>query len=184
MKRVSTYLLTAVTAAATAIFAPLAIRHTRFVDDEANIQTDAAFRDGLFLARLDAENGRKPHLISGRWSSDADRRLFVAAYLQAYREMRGDLTLEQLESSPPASKRGYQDGLTDGLQRREESGAFQATATENYKRADRGHSDSSGDLNQYKQDYREAYCNGYQLAYYGKIAEIETANVLGRREPE
>ena len=184
MKRLSTHLLTALAGVATAMFAPMALHHSHFVVDDDNHQTDAAFRDGLFLARLDAENGRKAHLMSGRWSTDADRRLFVAAYLQAYREMRGDLTPEQLESSRPAAKRGYRDGLADGLQQREESGAFHATVTENYRRADRGYSASSGDLNQYKQDYREAYCNGYQFAYYGKVADIETANVLRRREAE
>jgi hypothetical protein len=51
--------------------------------------TDAAFRDGLFLGRQDAEHGRKPHLSTGRWSADSDRRLFVSAYLQAYGEMFG-----------------------------------------------------------------------------------------------
>ena len=161
MKRLSAYLLTIVAAGAvTVIFAPVAHHRPQVVAGNVNNQTDAAFRDGLFLARLDADNGRNPHLMSGRWSTDADRRLFVAAYLQAYREMRGDLTPEQLESSRPAAKRGYRDGLADGLQQHEELGAFQAAATENYRRGDRGYSASSGDLNQYKQDYREAYCKG------------------------
>jgi hypothetical protein len=96
MKRLSTYLLTiVVTGAATAIFAPVALHRSCVVAGNVNNQTTAAFRDGLFLARLNAKHGRKPHLMSGRWSTDADRRLFVAAYLQAYREMRGDPTPEQ-----------------------------------------------------------------------------------------
>src|SRR5215831_1835089 len=104
MKRLSTYLLIIVAAgAATAIFAPVAHHRPQVVAGNVNNQTNAAVRDGLFLARLDAENGRKPHLMSSRWSTDADRRLFVAAYLQAYREMRGDLTPEQLEASRPAA---------------------------------------------------------------------------------
>ena len=100
---------------------------------------------------------------------------------RAYREMRRAPTPEQLGSSQPAAKRGYRDGLADGLQQGYESRSFQPTATENYRRADRGYSDSSGDLNRYKQAYRESYCNGYQLAYYGKTAQIETANVQRRR---
>jgi hypothetical protein len=187
MKRLSRYLLTIIVAgSATAIFAPVAFHHSYayVVAGNGNNQANAAFRDGLFLARLDAERGRKPHLMSGRWSTEADRRLFVAAYLQAYREMRGDPTPEQLGSSQPAAKRGYRDGLADGLQQRDEAGAFRATTTENYRRADRGYSDSGGDLNQYKQAYREAYCNGYQLAYYGETAQIETANVLRRSGPD
>jgi hypothetical protein len=162
----------------------VALHRSYVVAGNVNNQTNAAFRDGLFLARLDAEHGRKPHLMSGRWSTEADRRLFVAAYLQAYREMRGDPTPEQLGSSQPAAKRGYRDGLADGLQQRYESRSFQPAATENYQRADRGYSDSSGGLNQYKEAYREAYCNGYQLAYYGETAQIETANITGANEPE
>jgi hypothetical protein len=174
MERLSTYLLTiVVTGVATAIFAPMALHRTYVVADNVNNQTNAAFRDGLFLARFDAEHGRKLHLMSGRWSTDADRRLFVAAYLQAYREMRVDPTPEQLGSSQSAAKRGYRDGLADGLQQRYESRSFQPTAAENYRRADRGYSNSSGDMNQYKQAYREAYCNGYQTAFYGKTAQIE-----------
>jgi hypothetical protein len=179
MKRISTYLLAiVVTGAASAIFAPVALHRSNVVTGNVNNQTNAAFRDGLFLARLDAESGRKPHLLSGRWSTDADRRLFVAAYMQAYRELRGDLTPEQMGSLQPASKRGYRDGLADGLQQRFASRFFQPTATENYRRADTGYSGSSGDLNQYMQAYREAYCNGYQLAYYGETGQIETAKVL------
>jgi hypothetical protein len=183
MKRLSTYLLTFVATAA-AIFAPGALHRSYVGAGNVNNQTNAAFRDGLFLARLDAEHGRKPHLMSGRWSSDGDRRLFVAAYLQAYREMRGDAAPEQMESSPPSAKRGYRDGLADGLQQRYESRSFQPTGTENYRRADRGYSDNSGDLNQYKQAYREAYCNGYQLAFYGEPQEIQTATVLRRSAQE
>lgn len=185
MKRLSTFLLTIiVTGAATAIFAPVALHRSYVAASNVNNQTNAAFRDGLFLARLEAENGRKPHLMSGRWSTESDRRLFVAAYLQAYREVRGDSTPEKLGSAQPAAKRGNRDGLADGLQQRSESRSFRPTATDNYRRADRGYSDSSGDLNQYKQVYREAYCNGYQQAYYGETAQIETANVLRRSGPE
>jgi hypothetical protein len=136
-------------------------------------QTSAAFRDGVFLARLDAKQGRKPHLVSGRWSTDAHRRLFIDAYLQAYREMSGDATPEQLESSQPAIKGGYRGGPADGLQQRYESRSFQPTATENYRRAGRGYSDSIGPLDQYKQAYREAYCNGYQQAYYSETEQLK-----------
>ena len=48
--------------------------------------TDAAFRDGLFLAKLDAQNGRQPHIATGRWSTTADRASFTAGYQQGYRE--------------------------------------------------------------------------------------------------
>jgi len=176
VKRLSVYVFVIVIAgAATAIFATGALHRSQVVAGNINKQTDAAFRDGLFLARLDAEHGRKPHLTSGRWSTDADRRSFVSAYLQAYREMRGGAASEELGPSPPAAQRGYRDGITDGLQQRYRFGFFRANATEKYQKADRGYSDSIGDRNEYKQAYREAYCNGYQQAYYSETANVETA---------
>jgi hypothetical protein len=190
MKRISVYVFAIVIAgAASAIFATVAHHRSHVVlsdvsKQDASKQTDAAFRDGLFLARLDAEHGRKPHLASGRWSTEADRHSFVSAYLQAYREMQGSAAAEQLGSSQPAAQRGYRDGLADGRQQRYESMSFQPAATENYQRADRGYSDGSGGLNQYKKAYREAYCNGYQLAYYGETTQIETANLRGANAPE
>ena len=185
MKRISVYVFAIVIAgAASAIFATVAHHRSHVVLSDVSKQTDAAFRDGLFLARLDAEHGRKPHLTSGRWSTEADRRSFVSAYLQAYREMQGSAAAEQLGSSQLAAQRGYRDGITDGLQQRYRSGSFQANATENYQKADRGYSDSSGDLSEYKQAYREAYCNGYQQAYYRETEKIETANISGANEPE
>jgi len=185
MKRISVYVFAIVIAgAASAIFATVAIHRSHVVLGNVGKQTDAAFRDCLFLARLDAEHGRKPHLLSGRWSTEADRRSFVSAYLQAYREIQGGVTSEQLGSSQLAAQRGYRDGTTDGLQQRYRARTFQANATENYQKADRGYSESSGDLNQYKQAYREAYCNGYQQAYYTETEKIETANLSGANEPE
>ncbi len=185
MKRLSGYVFVIVIAgAATAIFATVALHRSHVVAGNVNKQTDAAFRDGLFLARLDAEHGRKPHLTSGRWSTDADRRSFVSAYLQAYREMQGGAVSEQLGSSQLPAQRGYRDGITDGLQQRYRFGSFRANATEKYQKADRGYSDSNGDLSEYKQAYREAYCNGYQQGYYSETEKIETANISGANEPE
>src|SRR5258707_2157585 len=122
MKRLSVYLFIIVIAgAAAAISATVALHRSHVVASNVNKRTDAAFRDGLFLARLDAEHGRKPHLATGRWSTDADRRSFVSAYLQTYREMQGSAAAEQLGSSQPAAQRGYRDGLADGRQQRYES---------------------------------------------------------------
>jgi hypothetical protein len=46
--------------------------------------TDAAYRDGLFLGRFDANQGRAAHMCVGRWSSEADRDSFVAGYKAGY----------------------------------------------------------------------------------------------------
>jgi hypothetical protein len=185
MNRLSEYVFAiGIAGAATAIFATVAIHRSYVVDGQVNRQTDAAFRDGLFLARFDAEHGRKPHLTSGRWSADADRRSFVSGYLQAYRETQGGAASEEMGSAQLAAQRGYRDGIKDGLQQRYRFGSFRANATENYQKADRGYSDSSGDLSEYKQVYREAYCNGYQQAYYSETENIEAAIFSEANEPE
>jgi len=44
----------------------------------------AAFRDGLYLGKLDLEDGRAPHIAVGRWSKGSDRVSFAAGYDQAY----------------------------------------------------------------------------------------------------
>ena len=50
--------------------------------------TDAAFRDGLYLGKLDAKSGRKAHLSVGRWSTARDHASFVAGYQQGYQEVQ------------------------------------------------------------------------------------------------
>jgi len=46
--------------------------------------TNAAFRDGLYLGRLAAEHGAQPHIASGRWTTSEDRLSFTAGYQQGY----------------------------------------------------------------------------------------------------
>ncbi len=46
--------------------------------------TDGAFRDGLYLGRLAAENGVAPHVVRGRWATEADRASFTAGYQKGY----------------------------------------------------------------------------------------------------
>ena len=145
--------------------------------------TDAAFRDGLFQGRLDAEQGRKPHLSTGRWSVDADRRLFVSGYLRAYGEMF-DAAGDEPQAWQLAEQRGYRDGITDGLRQRRGSKRFQASASENYTRADRGYSERMGDVNRYRRLYREAYCTGYQQGYYSEPEQIESAKFTQLSEPQ
>jgi len=144
--------------------------------------TDASFRDGLFLGRQDAEQGRKPHLSTGRWSADADRRLFVSGYLQAYGEMYG-ATGSEPQGWELAEPRGHRDGITDGLKQRQGSKRLQASASENYARADRGYSEHMGNVSRYNQLYRKAYCTGYQQGYYGEEEKIESAKFAQLSEP-
>ena len=83
MKNLSVLLLTAVTiAGAWTIVKGVSANNA---DRLAIIRsTDAAYRDGLYLGRLDAQAGRRPHPAIGRWSQDADRSLFRAGYNAGY----------------------------------------------------------------------------------------------------
>ena len=58
--------------------------------------TPAGFRDGLYLGKLDAANGREQHIASGRWSRDEDRSSFTEGYRQAY-----GATLAAMQSQQP-----------------------------------------------------------------------------------
>jgi hypothetical protein len=54
--------------------------------DNNQVQTRAAFRDGLYLGALAAQRGEEPHVSEGRWSNQADRTLFTAGYALGYDE--------------------------------------------------------------------------------------------------
>jgi hypothetical protein len=58
----------------------------KIAPSNASQAIDAAFRDGRFLARLDAQNRRKTRIASGRWGTNRDRALFITGYQQGYRE--------------------------------------------------------------------------------------------------
>src|SRR5260370_36913130 len=135
MKRACTLVFILVVSCAPALMLVAAVHNPR---SDVGGPSTAAFRDGLFLGRQDAEHGRKPHLSTGRWSADADRRLFVSAYLQAYGEMFGASGNEP-RTWQLAEQRGYRDGITDGLKQRRGSKRLQAEASENYANADPGY---------------------------------------------
>ena len=59
-------------------------RHGQKSDPQ--IVADGAFRDGLYVGRLAAEGGRPLRPQVGRWSSEADRTLFVAGYRRGYND--------------------------------------------------------------------------------------------------
>jgi hypothetical protein len=169
MRRFSVYACTiALVCGATVLLAAGTVHRSQIVGNQPDVRIDAAFRDGLFLGHRDAAGGRRRHLSSGRWSSHADRRLFVSGYLQGYREMYGQAASEEFLSSLPDQHSGYRDGLADGLKDRQDSTAFRASATENYKNAGRLYSADKRDPNQLQQFYKAAYCDGYQQAYYGE----------------
>jgi hypothetical protein len=126
---------------------------------QAKNAASAAFRDGVYQARLAAETGEKPHLSTGRWSKHSDRRAYVAAYQQEYLEARGQdgITVPQ-----GIEQAGYRDGLEDGAHDNR-SGDAPRLGT---------HSGGNGNA-----AYREAYATGYQLAFYGD-QQVQNALVI------
>jgi len=54
---------------------------------QVQLETDAAFRDGLYVGRLAAERGSAMRPLIGRWSTERDRVSFALGYRQAYGEV-------------------------------------------------------------------------------------------------
>jgi len=85
MEKVFTYALAlAVCAGTTALLANSgrSARHAQTPD--AQMSSDGAFRDGLYVGRLTAEGGRPLRPPIGRWSNEQDRASFVAGYRRGY----------------------------------------------------------------------------------------------------
>lgn len=52
--------------------------------------TNGAFRDGVYLGRLDAANGNPAHVAAGRWAHTTDRKAFSIGYQQGYSAVSHD----------------------------------------------------------------------------------------------
>jgi hypothetical protein len=128
---------------------------------------DAAFRDGMFQAKLDVESGRKPHVDCGRWNSNADRALFIAGYQQEYREAF-ETHAGKLPKPAAAEVAGYRDGLLEGVAHLIGSHSFQPDKTDNYLNAGQDSLQPHQDAAKYQREYRLAYLNGYQQGYYSQ----------------
>ena len=143
------------------IFARTPVATTR----EASQMVDAAFRDGAFVAKLDAQNGRKPRLLSGRWSSNADRAMFIVGYEQTYQELIASPDVKAPKADP-AEIAGYLDGMADGATDGAASRAFRSDKTANYASARKDSAPSGVNVAKFQDDYRGAYGNGYQQGYF------------------
>jgi hypothetical protein len=51
--------------------------------------SNAAFRDGLYQAKLARQRGSGAHIATGRWRSDQDRASFAAGYQQGFAQASG-----------------------------------------------------------------------------------------------
>jgi hypothetical protein len=121
-------------------------------------QADAAFRDGVYQARMDVAGGRKAHLASGRWGTDQDRASFITGYERAFKAFTAAGKATELNAMELSA---YHDGIVDGVQHRTAAQPFQLNRTDNYRRAG-GYAAADANLTM----YREAYSNGYQEGYY------------------
>lgn len=167
MKRQSRYVFALTFSFTIALLVGLSARGPKISASTANQAVDAAYRDGVFEAKLDFQNGRRPRLMSSRWNTDADRALFIAGYQRGYREL-SEVYSKELARLSAAEVAGYWDGILDGARHRLASRAFQVDKTENFIRAGQGFREMSGDPEKYARYYRQAYANGYQQGYYGQ----------------
>jgi hypothetical protein len=133
-------------------------------------QADAAFRDGVYQARMDIAGGRKAHLASGRWSTDQDRASFIAGYERAFKALTEARSGKAVEVNG-VELTAYHDGVVDGARHRLAAQPFQPNKTDNYRKAG-GYTAADANL----ANYREAYSNGYQEGYYlpEESAELHT----------
>jgi hypothetical protein len=125
---------------------------------------DAAFRDGAYVARLDAQSGRKPRLMSGRWNANSDRAMFIVGYEQSYQQSA--LSEEKSPRADAAEVAGYLDGMADGAADGASSHAFRSEKTANYLNARQDAAPSAAEAATFREEYRGAYANGYQQGYY------------------
>jgi uncharacterized protein with FMN-binding domain len=77
--------------------------------------TSAAYRDGAYLGRLAAENGKPAHVSIARWSTAANRELFLAGYEKSYAEQTAKNRLPDQEDSAGVVNRATNAAFRDGL---------------------------------------------------------------------
>lgn len=53
---------------------------------ESRLAANGAFRDGLYLGKLAADNGQPRRPPVGRWSTEQERAIFTSGYARGYIE--------------------------------------------------------------------------------------------------
>ena len=175
MKKHSSYFLTSTLAIASIFLMGGSPRWHQTTTSIATRDTEAAFRDGLFQAKLDVQNGRRPRIASGRWGTKRDRALFIAGYQQSYRDSSQSHSRKVTEPSA-AELAGYRDGMQDGSEHRRTLQPFQFNKTDRYRTFGHGYLEVISDPDTYKRDYHLAYSNGYQEGYYCQQEQEELKN--------
>lgn len=169
MKSQSLYVFVLLGAAALVLFVAGTARQPSIAAADARLANDAAYRDGLYQARMDAGQKHPAHITSGRWASSQGRASFIAGYLQGYQDQTGHGV--KLAPADLATLTGYSEGMADGARDRKASLPFQAARSENIRQAEVVYG-------QLATVYHHAYANGYQQAYY--TADDTTVGVVGQ----
>lgn len=156
MKKYSMYVIAALVLVAAATM----VARGRQDANSNNQASDGAFRDGVYLARLDARLGRAAHLRSGRWNNDRDRASFVAGYEKEYNQLFAKSPRPSV--SHPADLVGFRDGISDAAEDRHSERPF-ALRNAQLVRISKSRSANNAE---YAAHYAQAYANGYQHGYY------------------
>lgn len=122
----------------------------------SEIAWTAPYRDGMYLANLDHQLGKKPHLRTGRWSSNADRAAFVAGYEQISGPFR---------STSGAELEAFRRGVNDGAEARQSERPF--SVKPKVSELAEGQSATENDVSL-------SYVDGYQLGYYSDAGVLES----------
>jgi len=180
MNRAFSYIITVIVSVGLTLIGDMAARAPKISVPSADHITNAAFRDGSYQARLDVENGRKPHLSSGRWRTDEDRASYIAGYRHVYPQFL-PANAEKMAAAAPAELNGYRDGINDGTHDQKKLQPFQLAKTEHHRSA--GGLPAGNQTQQTSQLYRQGYANGYQEGYYSenKYSEVRTVSAAGKR---
>ncbi len=76
----------------TALLANAGHATQRLNDASAQLATDGAFRDGLYLGKFDANAQRPASPAIARWSGERDRSSFIAGYRRGYNDVVANST--------------------------------------------------------------------------------------------
>ncbi len=82
MKRFASYALAVMFGVGTGAVLSKGVSANTIASNHVVVQdgTDAAFHDGLYMGKHDAEEGRLRHVSTGRWSTSIDRSQYAAGY--------------------------------------------------------------------------------------------------------
>jgi len=156
---------------------------------------DDGYRRGLENGQRDARDRRDFRVDRDRayrdansrdWGGDRDRfsRFFRDGYREGYAEGYNRTARDERPRiypngpnagspgygrvfSSPAAQVGYRDGLNAGRDDANDRESYDPRRSKNYREGDRDYNDRYGSRDQYKQEYRAAFVQGYEEGYRG-----------------